>query len=295
MNTEITGPKNWSLIHHLCQEYDKGEINHANVLYTYINSLEKTYSCYFCRESLGPFLEELDDQFVDALKYRKMRRFSYDLHNKVNYKLLDQEDVRVTECLDRNLPVVHLKRSAKSETEYWDQLTYELSCILYTKIPPTYQAFLQRDYPRDEKMFWKSIYCVCHGFTLNESANPEHYDTFLYSILILLWPNIMNDEIIGRNIDKIIHNTELGMTYLKKAWLIQKIIFDAVKKSHQQQLKQLLNGFKQQSEIHIDDIRQIGLQHKTVVDQSFEELLLEMKSYESSCKKANSCRKTAAF
>ena len=292
MDVTKSGKNSWALIHHLCQEYDKDTIKDSDNLYLYINSLEKTFSCIFCRASLGPFLKELDDQFVDALEHHKMRRYSYDLHNKVNEKLLDQEDVRVEECLTRNLPMVSLKRTHKSEVEYWDRLTYELSCILYTKTPPSYKEFLSRDYPRDEKMFWKSIYCICHGFTLNETANPKYYNTFLTSILTLLWPDVMNDENVGGKIHNMIQEEDKTMTYLKKAWTIQRIIYEAVRKNHQDELKALIRS---QSEIVIDDIREIGLQHKNQIEQTFEELLTEMQSYESSCKKAKSCRKTAAF
>ena len=282
MNVEVVGGKIWYSIHHICQEYDRGVINDPQNIYSYMHSLPKTFCCIYCRNSLGPFLEELDPQFRHALQHREMRRLSYDLHNKVNNKLLRQEDDRVTECMHKHLSELQRDRSCLRE------ISNELSCILYTKTPPSYEDFLHRKYPRNEKFFWDSIHCITHGYSLNESAKPEDYNIFLHSILSLLWPGIMKATENSYKIHRIIRDPQIS--YLRKSWLIQRVIFDMTRVMQEQKLEKILC---QSPVINIDDIRALGIMHKNSIEQTFEELLAEMKSYESGCAKAKSCRKSA--
>jgi hypothetical protein len=314
MNTSVTGPKNWANIHYLCDAYDAGTITDSQNLYRFIQKLPYCYSCFYCRQSLGPFLDKMDNQFIDALENGKMRRFGYSLHNRVNNKLFDQEDARLQERLEEkrkiwNRDFTHLQNrsSPKSsddiymshdENKFWEEIWYELSCILYTKLPPTYEEFLQRPQFRNEDTVWKSLSCFAHGYTLNETAKPVHYDELITSLLTLYWPEIMHDPEFRLQIDAILKQPVNKMTYLKKVWLLRRQIFQCTKEIHKAALRKLLvgntdkYGVQWTQKIYIDDIRSLNLQHKKNYEQTFESLEAEMKSYESNCKN-NTCRPTA--
>lgn len=309
MDVSKTGGNAWANIHYLCDAYDAGTIRDGQNLYTFIQQLPYCYSCFYCRQSLGPFLQEMDRQFVDALKNRKMRRFGYCLHNRVNDKLFAQEDARLQERLDEksmlwNRDFVHLQsRSSdeiyvsEEEDRFWENLWYELSCILYTKLPPSYEEFLQRPQFRNEETVWKSLSCFAHGYTLNETAKSVHYDELITSLLTLYWPEIMQNPEFRLGIDAILKQPLSRMTYLKKVWLLRREIFQCTKDIHKAALKDLFisqskYGDRWTKSIYIDDIRSLNLQHKKNYEQTFESLEAEMKSYESNCKN-NTCRPTA--
>jgi hypothetical protein len=290
MDTSVTGPTTWQVIHHLCDKYDQTNEREQQprALQRYIQSLEYVYSCIFCRQSLHIFLDEMKQQLQGGLRHREMRRFAYDLHNRVNDKLCKQENERVHRCLKEHLP--RLLNDPEGQNKVWESIRHELSCILYTQLPPSFETFIELSQPRNEENLWKSLFYGCHGHTLNKEPVNEQYALFLSSAIALYWPAVFQEEKHRQHIDEIIHDEQKSM--LRRAWDIRSYIYELQKQNQIESLKCILAH----DPIYIDELRDLKCfaQHKEKYGQSFEEVEAEMKSIESHCKE-KTCRKTAVF
>lgn len=290
MDTSVTGVSTWQVIHHLCEKHDTTIHTpcQGKLLSQYIQSLQYVFSCIYCRNSLKIFLKEMHHQLNTGITNRQMRRFAYDLHNRVNEKLFRQENERVDRCLKQHLP--QLLNDPEGESKVWESIRHELSCILYTQLAPPFDVFIKTPRPRNEEESWKSLFYGCHGHTLNKEPVNEQYKLFIESTIGLYWPSIIGQREHKEAIGQIIDNND--KTFLRRAWEIRLYIHELQKAKQISKMKKILC----QDPVYVDKLRDLQCfsQHKHKFGQSFEEVETEMKFLESHCKE-KTCRKTAIF
>ena len=90
MNIEKWGPSSWVYLHTLTFNYPDEPTNKTKQIYKrYFTLTGDILPCKFCRESYKQFLKELPIE--PALESRKkLTKWFYDIHNKVNSKLRKQ-------------------------------------------------------------------------------------------------------------------------------------------------------------------------------------------------------------
>lgn len=89
MNTQLWGPPTWRILHGTTNVLP----HHADLVKAFITSLGTVLPCKYCRESCCAFVKEMPD-VCDAVTHRRYALWLYDLHNKVNNKLLRQQYVK---------------------------------------------------------------------------------------------------------------------------------------------------------------------------------------------------------
>lgn len=296
MDSVWSGKRGWKTIHYLCNKYDTEEyqaikenkqvysISGAKdiALYSFIWLLQFCFSCKYCRNSLGPFLQVLRYQLLLSLKEKSMRKFSYELHNKVNEKLLEQEKQRYLEM-----------DNITKESELED-LTYKLSCILYTKPSPEFSQFKGFEQLRDEKSAWEFIFCLAHGHTLNTEANhpiDSNYHTFFLSFFALFWPLV--SMFADSELQKILSNKD--ETYLHKVYQCRKVIYTIQNALDSHNVSYIYKNENMTADEKLAKYRSLGLVHlEEILKEEFSDIQIEISKHEVGCKH-NTCRKTAVI
>jgi len=91
MDTRFWGPSGWKLLHLIAYSYPSEPTFQDQQKYgMFYNNLKYVLPCKYCRISLTGFMEELPVENYMSSK-RKLTRWIYDIHNKVNDKLRKQK------------------------------------------------------------------------------------------------------------------------------------------------------------------------------------------------------------
>lgn len=90
------GPHLWDFLHTLAKQIDQyPDQFEASSVVSFLVNLQPLLPCRYCRDSYGPFLQEVQDARNEPLeaciRNRHMVAFMYDLHNKINAKLAGQK------------------------------------------------------------------------------------------------------------------------------------------------------------------------------------------------------------
>ena len=138
MNTQFWGPPAWIYLHTLTFNYpiklkktkrDKEIKKYYKHLFT---NLRYTLPCKYCRRSYVGFLKELP--LESHLNTRKgLTRWFYDMHNKVNEKLRNQEQ----ELFEKELK--KLKKKKVSKRKFYITRLELADAILLTGPDPTFK------------------------------------------------------------------------------------------------------------------------------------------------------------
>lgn len=90
MDTRFWGPSGWKLLHLIAYSYpDEPSIIDKQKFGMFYNNLKYVLPCKYCRISLTGFMEELElEKYMDSK--RKLTKWIYLIHNKVNDKLIKQ-------------------------------------------------------------------------------------------------------------------------------------------------------------------------------------------------------------
>ncbi len=89
MNTQLWGPPTWRILHGATNVLP----HHADLVKAFVTSLGKVLPCKYCRESCCKFISEMPD-VCHAVADAEYGLWLYELHNKVNNKLLRQQYVK---------------------------------------------------------------------------------------------------------------------------------------------------------------------------------------------------------
>jgi hypothetical protein len=105
--------------------------------------------CIFCRESFKKFSKELPiDKFMSGRI--ELMRWLYEIRNKVNKKLIDQEKKCYNDEKRRLKKLYH--NNSLSSSDYYDQLQKFKEKTLITNISPPFEEILDK---------YESIRAVC--------------------------------------------------------------------------------------------------------------------------------------
>ncbi len=145
IKTSFWGPSTWDfLFASVAGAYpihvdpkNKEHMQKVRAFQAMMRSLQHTLPCVYCRDSYKIFLKE-----VPLSKYagsrREMMRWIYDIHDKVNKKLMKQEQ----ECLAQER--ARLMRQKFQFDRLQDELRKAQVQILTTKASPPFERVLAR-------------------------------------------------------------------------------------------------------------------------------------------------------
>ena len=87
MDTRFWGPSGWKLLHLIAYDYPSEPTFEDKQVYgIFYNNLKYVLPCKYCRQSLTGYIEELPiEGYLDSK--RKLTKWIYEIHNKVNNKL----------------------------------------------------------------------------------------------------------------------------------------------------------------------------------------------------------------
>lgn len=148
IKTKFWGPHAWNFLFSTIAgsypiKYNPSDKTHQKRLKGFIqlfNSLKETLPCIYCRQSYAIFLKELpmNDYIHSRLS---MMKWLYLLHDKVNQKLIAQEQ----ECYNNEQKRYkdHLIRKMITLAKY-KQLINSLKTIKVTKPSPPFQTILNK-------------------------------------------------------------------------------------------------------------------------------------------------------
>ena len=90
MDTRFWGPSGWKLLHIIAYNYPDNPSLYDKQRYgIFYNNLKYVLPCKYCRISFTNFMEELPvENYIDSK--RKLTKWVYLIHNKVNDKLRGQ-------------------------------------------------------------------------------------------------------------------------------------------------------------------------------------------------------------
>jgi len=91
MDTKFWGPSGWILLHMIAYKYpNKPTKNQKETHKKFFESLQETLPCYYCRQSLQKFYQQLPiDEYLNSKEL--LTEWIYLIHNKVNNKLRKQK------------------------------------------------------------------------------------------------------------------------------------------------------------------------------------------------------------
>jgi hypothetical protein len=148
IKTSFWGPNAWNFLFSAIAgtypiKYDINDKSHQKKVKSFIqlfNSLKETLPCIYCRQSYSKFLKELP--MKDYLASRKsMMRWLYLLHDKVNKKLIAQEQDKYNTEHKR---IKHqLDTNAISLAKYNQQMIL-IKSIKITKSSPPFESILNK-------------------------------------------------------------------------------------------------------------------------------------------------------
>lgn len=92
MDTRFWGPSGWQLLHLVAHSYpDDPDTQTKRQYESFFNAMKDVLPCRFCRESTCKFMSEPEFALHPAMRSRKkLTKWVYDIHNRVNKKLRDQ-------------------------------------------------------------------------------------------------------------------------------------------------------------------------------------------------------------
>ncbi len=116
---------------------DKEHVKIMKKFHAMMRSLEYTLPCFWCRHSFGDYLKELPlEDYSDSRK--NMMKWLYIIHDKVNKKLIQQENIK----FKKEKELLLTKKLTKV------QLQHKLKClkesICKTKPSPTFAVVLSQ-------------------------------------------------------------------------------------------------------------------------------------------------------
>jgi hypothetical protein len=146
MNTQAFGKCTWESMFFMAAGYDLNETPRAEKDPQYFNffkSIGDVLPCVYCRRSYKAFFEELNMyKYFD--KECGVMKFVYDLKNKVNDKLLDQEFKAAVERYN----LLKDQDSSLSQKDLGHELR-NLAKIFYTKDAPSFEEIVA-DYQKHQ-------------------------------------------------------------------------------------------------------------------------------------------------
>lgn len=138
MDTRIWGPPTWECIFNMAAGYDVNTLPQGTKNKAYKNwfqQFEFILPCKYCRESYKFFFKELNIDNYFNRKYG-MLRFAYDLKDKVNTKLINQESERqLKKLLELNLNDKNVKQKSK-------KIIHDHP--IYTKKSPPFEKIIKK-------------------------------------------------------------------------------------------------------------------------------------------------------
>jgi hypothetical protein len=157
LSTKAWGPSGWYFLFSCIMggypvKIDKRKKEHRLIQrhfkYTLLG-LAYTMPCIFCRESFKKFSKELPiDKFMSGRI--ELMRWLYEIRNKVNKKLIDQEKKCYNDEKRRLKKLYH--NNSLSSSDYYDQLQKFKEKTLITNISPPFEEILDK---------YESIRAVC--------------------------------------------------------------------------------------------------------------------------------------
>lgn len=145
MNTRVWGPAGWVFLDAIAFNYPV-QINHRSTKHRELKrrykelfeNLQYTLPCKYCRQSYKRFLNELPiDRFLDSRA--DLTYWLYLIHDKVNHKLLHQEQ----QALQERYADIDKKRSLTRTQRYRERAKARRQTC-FTKPSPTYKAYCKR-------------------------------------------------------------------------------------------------------------------------------------------------------
>jgi len=148
IKTRFWGPHAWNFLFSTIAgsypiKYDSNDKNHqkrAKAFTQLFNSLKEALPCIYCRQSYTKFLKELP--MTDYMHSRvSMMKWLYLLHDKVNQKLIAQEQ----ECyINEHQRLKEQLADKKITPAKYKQLMASLKAIKITKPSPPFQTVLNK-------------------------------------------------------------------------------------------------------------------------------------------------------
>jgi hypothetical protein len=137
MDTKKWGPPMWSSLFFIASGYEVNKTPRKikDPQYEmFFKSLGDSLPCFYCRESYKQFYKELDIKKYFGRKCGLIR-FVYDIKNKVNEKLIKQEQLLIEENRQE------LKKSTTQQEK--DRIKQEMKKIKYTKPAPPFEKVVE--------------------------------------------------------------------------------------------------------------------------------------------------------
>lgn len=148
MKTSVWGPSAWTFL--FCSiagtypvTFDRDNKDHRRIVkstVSMITSLKDTLPCVYCRNSFAIFMKELPIENYTRSR-QSMMKWLYLIHDKVNQKLIAQEQ----DCYKTELMKLKEQHAARplSKTVYESKLN-DIKKIKHTKASPPFQSILDK-------------------------------------------------------------------------------------------------------------------------------------------------------
>lgn len=148
MKTSFWGPSAWNfLFSSIAGAYpitydssNKSQQKRVKGFIAMITSLKETLPCVYCRNSYAEFIKELPIEDYTGSRLRMMK-WLYLIHDKVNQKLIDQEQECYRTEHEKLKKDLEDKRITKAK---FDKKFVELKKIRITKPSPSFQSIVDK-------------------------------------------------------------------------------------------------------------------------------------------------------